>query len=367
MDQVAGHITNYRNLRRIADADPCLRPRWCEITYYRPGGSIETLREKYLPFLPGYLTGNLRAALQLREGLRAERYDAIFTNAKLGVLFGHAFKRTPTMVDFDATPRQLDNLTGYDNPDDPASVAKLKWHLCRNLFTSARLLQAWSTWARRSAIDEYNIPDDKVIVNPPGVDLSLWGRAGTGRSGDHRIRRVLFVGGDFRRKGGDLLLQWYREQRPEAVELDIVTREEVAPIPGVVVHHGLQPNSAELIRLYAGADAFVLPSLGECFGIATVEAMAAGLPVVASDVGGTADIVEQGGNGFITKAGDVQDLAWALNALLGDETRRQAMGRRSRELASQRFDLERNARRTLDHLRELASETAMTAARRRGQ
>src|SRR5262249_9422346 len=94
----------------------------------------------------------------------------------------------------------------------------------------------------------------------------------------------------------------------------------------------------------------------ECFGIATVEAMAAGLPVVASDVGGTADIVDHGRNGFITKAGDVRHLASALDALLADEPRRTAMGRLSRELASARFDLERNARRTLDHLRQLAGD-----------
>ena len=95
-----------------------------------------------------------------------------------------------------------------------------------------------------------------------------------------------------------------------------MTREEVASRPGVYVHRDIQPNSDALLGLYAAADLFVLPSLGECFGIATVEAMAAGLPVIASEVGGIDDIIEQGENGYIVRVGEVGDLAAAIDAVL---------------------------------------------------
>jgi glycosyltransferase involved in cell wall biosynthesis len=353
MDQVAGHITNYRNLRRVTDRDGDIAAEWCEISYYREGGAIERTRERYLRFVPTYVSGNARAALEISRGLRDRQYDAIFTNAKAAVLFARKFGRTPTVVDYDATPLQLDAMPAYGGGADPKPVAHLKWRLCRDLFRSASLLQAWSRWAKQSAVEDYGVSEDKVVVNPPGVDLAFWGGAER-RAPTAGPRSVLFVGGDFRRKGGELLLEWHRRQPVGAVELHLVTKEPVEPRPGVFVYDDLQPNTPALLERYRQADVFALPSLGECFGIATVEAMAAGLPVVASDVGGTADIIEQGQNGFITAAGDVDDLGAALAAVLADPARRDAMGRRSRQLAEERFDVERNARRTLDLLKGLA-------------
>src|SRR4051794_21128079 len=87
MDQVAGHITNYRNLRAVADTMVDVRADWWEISYYREQGRLERTRERWFPFVPTYLTGNTRAGVELRRGLRASRYDAILTNAKIAVLF----------------------------------------------------------------------------------------------------------------------------------------------------------------------------------------------------------------------------------------------------------------------------------------
>ena len=108
------------------------------------------------------------------------------------------------------------------------------------------------------------------------------------------------------------------------------------------------------MELYQEADLFVLPSRGECFGIATIEAMACGIPVVVTDVGGTADIVEPEGNGYIVPPADPHALGTAIMAVLDDRSRAAAMGRRSRELAEHKFDLVTNARLTLDRLKELA-------------
>jgi glycosyltransferase involved in cell wall biosynthesis len=352
MDQVAGHITNYRNLRRVTETDREIVPHWREISYYRPDGRLERWRERYARFVPTYVTGNVRAAWEISGGLRAERYDAIFSNARVGVFFSRRLARTPTMIDFDATPRQLDLMESYTSRRDPQAVERLKWHLCHRMFHAAAVLQAWSNWAKRSAVDDYGVPEDKIVVNPPGVDLDQWRPTSPDESGDPV--RVLFVGGDFRRKGGELLLSWL-EDTADDVELHVVTREPVPSRPNLYVYHGLEPNSEPLLALYRQADLFVLPSLGECFGIATVEAMAAGLPVIGSDVGGTADIIEEGRNGFITRAGDAAALALAIDAMVGDATMRRRFGVRSRQLAEQRFDVAANARQTLGQLKQLAS------------
>ncbi len=354
MDQVAGHITNYRNLRSVTDGDVSIEADWCEVHYYRAGGAIERVRERFLPFVPTYLTGNARGAFELRQGLRRRTHDVIFTNTSVAILFSRRFARTPTMYDFDSTPKQLDDMAAYTLKRDPKPIEKLKRCLMTRLFHSATLLQAWSRWAKQSAIDDYGIDEAKIIINPPGVDLDIWRPPAQQPDHTARPRRVLFVGNDFERKGGDLLLEWYRTQRPDEVELHLVTREPVASGPGIAVYHDLPPNGADLVHLYGSCDVFVLPSRGECFGIATVEAMATGLPVIASDVGGTADIVEPGRNGFIVGAGRADELSTALASILADEPRRLAMGRQSRILAEQRFDLETNGRRTLRELKRIA-------------
>ena len=352
MDQVAGHITNYRNLRAVADTDTDIDPSWREISYRREGGTIERVRDRWLPFVPTYFSGNLRAGVELHQAFKHD-YDAIFSNARVGVFFARQFRRTPTMLDFDVTPVQLDQMPAYGGGNDPAPLARLKKRLCHDMFHAAGLLQAWSHWAKQSAVDDYGVDSDKVVVNPPGVDLSFWRPAPERAEAARRPRRVLFVGGDFQRKGGELLLDWHAGQDPDDVELHLVTRDPVPAAPGRFVYDDMAPNTDRLLALYHDADLFVMPSLGECFGIATVEAMAAGLPVIGSDVGGTADIIEPGGNGYITRAGDGADLAEAIAAVLDDEAKWRSMGARSRALAEERFDLRTNARRTLDHLKQL--------------
>lgn len=94
-------------------------------------------------------------------------------------------------------------------------------------------------------------------------------------------------------------------------------------------------NQTELPALLAASDIFVLPSQNEPFGLIVNEAMCAGLPVVASEeIGSVADLVLPGENGFTFAAGDVEGLADALRPLLADPERREAMGRRSREIVA---------------------------------
>ena len=360
MDQVAGHITNYRNLQRAAEHDATLDASWWEISSYRPDGRLEQFQQRFHSVVPSYVTGNARAVMEIRGALRGGACDAVFTNARAAVLLSRRFAQVPTMVDFDVTPLQLDELDGYGSHADPQPVAWLKRRLATDFYRSATLLQAWSTWAAASAVNDYGVPEDKVVVNPPGVDLDFWRRRGD-RSPAQARPQVLFVGGDFRRKGGDLLLDLQAERGD--FDLHVVTREPVAPAPGVTVYDDVEPNTDRLRSLYHRADAFVLPSRSECFGLATVEAMAAGLPVITSDVGGAADIVDHGRNGYLTPAGDRVQLGLALDALLTDGARRRAMGARSRQLAEQRFDLLRNAARTFGHLKRLArAGTAATPA-----
>lgn len=100
-------------------------------------------------------------------------------------------------------------------------------------------------------------------------------------------------------------------------------------------------NQSELPRFYAIADVFVLPSVGEPWGLIINEVMCAGVPVVTTDqVGAAPDLVRPGENGFVYPAGDFGELAECLRVIIGDPEQVAAMGRRSHEIIS-RWDYER--------------------------
>jgi glycosyltransferase involved in cell wall biosynthesis len=89
----------------------------------------------------------------------------------------------------------------------------------------------------------------------------------------------------------------------------------------------------ELSRWYAAADAFVLPSRSEPWGMVLNEAAAAGLPLVATEAAGAAyDLIEPGVNGYLVPPDDVGALAGALRRVEADAAWRASAGRRSREL-----------------------------------
>jgi glycosyltransferase involved in cell wall biosynthesis len=166
--------------------------------------------------------------------------------------------------------------------------------------------------------------------------------------------RLLFVGGDFERKGGDLLLEVWRHHLADLCELHLVTRGDVSSQPGVNVYRTLSPNDRELRALYHYCDALVLPTRGDCFSLASIEAMAAGLPVITTAVGGIPEIVEDQASGYLIAPNDGMALRLAVERLAADGDRRQAMGAHGRALAEERFDARRNTRQLLDVLAQAA-------------
>jgi glycosyltransferase involved in cell wall biosynthesis len=161
-----------------------------------------------------------------------------------------------------------------------------------------------------------------------------------------RPARILFVGGQFERKGGNDLLEAMRRLGPRA-ELDAVTGAEITGVPDGVkvrVHSGLSPQSPELVRLYREADIFALPSRGDCMPQAVAEALASGLPVVATGVGAIPEMVSNSVNGYLVPPRDPRALGGALEALVADPRKRAAFGRWSRVFAEQEHDAGKNNR-----------------------
>lgn len=117
---------------------------------------------------------------------------------------------------------------------------------------------------------------------------------------------------------------------------------------------GSQPQE-EVFRLYAIMNIFTMPSLFEGFGLTAAEAMAAGLPVVATRVDGLTEIVEEGTTGCLTPPGDSSELARLLVEFLTHPARANAMGEDGRNRVNQLFSLERFERSMITAYTELAA------------
>lgn len=101
-------------------------------------------------------------------------------------------------------------------------------------------------------------------------------------------------------------------------------------------------------QLLAGAQVSVLATNWEGFPLSILESMRAGLPVVASAVGGVDEAIRDGDNGFLVPRGDLEVLRSRLEQLLTDASLRVQMGRRGRARFENEFTLDRTVSRTLD-------------------
>jgi sugar transferase (PEP-CTERM/EpsH1 system associated) len=111
---------------------------------------------------------------------------------------------------------------------------------------------------------------------------------------------------------------------------------DAAGMAGLAWLPGERPDVPDVMR---GLDCFVLPSLAEGISNTILEAMASGLPVLATDVGGNAELVVQGETGEIVPAANVEALAHGLLRMTGDAARAARMGRAGRVLVESRFSL----------------------------
>jgi glycosyltransferase involved in cell wall biosynthesis len=345
VQQVLGHVTHSAGLERALREDPDIDVVWVPITYRKEGGWIERL-----PAVPSGIKGVLRAAADVRRVLTTEKVDGIFFNSPaLATSAMRWLRRLPTVISLDITPRQYDREGVHfgHQPDGSGPVANWKHRWNRDIFGNCSALLPWSNWVRDSLEHEYSVDPSVIEVIPPGVDLEAWAPRSIPR---HDLPQILFVGGHFQRKGGDLLLEWFRARGRGRCELQIVSSDPAAAVleaPEIHVHRHLRPNDPKLRQLYWESDLFVLPSRSEPFGIACIEALAAGLPIVVTAVGGLTETVDPGHDGLLVPPGDAKALGAALESLLESPQRRHAMGRHGIRVARERYDAGSNYRRLL--------------------
>ena len=348
MSTEIGLNTQYQNWRNHLTPEFGIAPEWIVTNWWKPNGFIEGL-----PLIPDGLKARLRAFRDVSVGLARGPFDALFVSSE-EVLYRpeRVLARQPYVMVRDVTRRQLYQLANLygKNPPRFAGMERKEFHMHCRMWRGAIALFPWSHWTASSLIEDYGVDPSRIHVVPPGVDLNAWQSV---RSDDrHQPTNILFVGGNFHRKGGHLLLDWAAKTHLRDWTLHLVTRDVVnPPNERVKVHNNLSTNDPALIQLYRNADIFVLPTLGDCYSLASIEAMAAGLPVIVTDTGGIGDIIQNGQTGYLMPPGDEAALAERLEYLIGHPDERLAMGREARRDAEERYDVHKNIGRTVTILR----------------
>jgi glycosyltransferase involved in cell wall biosynthesis len=338
IEQTLGHRTHGRNL---------------EIEVHRSGANARLLSIAMPDSrvrLPWALTGS-RIASDLVRSLPERPRVTFFHTQTIGLFAGHASRGNPYVVSVDATPVQVDSLgRWYDHRRSaaPLEYAKHRWY--RRMFGGAEAMVAWSNWAKRSLVDDYGVAESRVTVIHPGAPDALFDIPRVARQDGPM--RVLFVGGDYLRKGGDTLAEAARRVA-EHCHVTFMTEADVAAPPNGRILRGIRPGMPEFTQAFMDADIFCLPTRGDCTPVAIGEAMAAGLPVITTNVGSNSETVPEGA-GLLVGPDDPADLANALRELASDGERRTTMGRRAREHARDRLSSSRNAALIVDMLTKLA-------------
>lgn len=354
MEQNLGHRTHYRNLLRYVREDPTVSPTWIPIEFDSP---------RLLMRLPGIRSNwSARSSLiawnAVRHVRQAQQLAAVFYHTQVTSLLAPLQHGLPSIISLDATPINYDTVGEYYGHRSGGGLEGFKFELNRRAFEHAIALVTWCRWAKESLINDYGIAEEKVTVIAPGVDLAQWpGHWARERARDAETRKphLLFVGGDFERKGGNVLLECFHQYLQDSCELSIVTQSPVAPERNLHIYHNVAPNSDTLLRLYAQADVFVFPTLADCAPLAVPEAMAAALPIVTTRVGAIPEMVRDGEEGLLVERGSAEQLYIALKQLLDSPELRARMGSRGRETVLAEYDAGRNAQRLLDLLKDVTN------------
>ena len=358
-----GHYAQFLNFQECCPPEEASRIEW--IPLHGEGS------DDFWAKLPGMPAGMRYGRHQFHYAQEAvggrDDWDALFF-AAMQVRFLPLLQRYRSYLYTDFSPstkRELSPWYDYEmRLPAPARAVRDRLHgrvhrACRGIFSMSR-------WAANGLIADYGVDPERMHVVLPGANLNRWpfvDRAGRGNG----PTRILFVGGEFTRKGGPALLEWAEKTQAQNWELDMVAwanhlppwiQEIVGPLgpgesrsvslaprlPSVRVHCGFKANTPEMMQLFEQADIFCLPTEADGSSIASLEAMASGLPVLVGAVGGIPELIEEGKTGFLLPRGAAQVLADRLEALIADAPLRHHLGCAARQSCETYFNVPRQMR-----------------------
>jgi glycosyltransferase involved in cell wall biosynthesis len=260
---------------------------------------------------------------------------------------------------------------GRSSLHDPDSfmIDGMEWWSC---YEAARVIVT-SNSMRGEVCGHFQVPWEKVDVIANGIDaekydvgVDRWGVRRRFGVGDHE-KLVLYVGRLVPQKGIEYLIRatsrvsW---RFPEAKFVIVGEGWMRGHLEWIAEQSGQRwrvnftgfISDEDLAALTKSADVMVVPSVYEPFGIVALEGMAAGVPVVASQVGGLAEVVEHDRTGVWVHPRSPESIAWGIERVLSDGGYRDWLVKNAHEAVKNRFSWEAVARQTVDVYKRVLGE-----------
>jgi glycosyltransferase involved in cell wall biosynthesis len=297
--------------------------------------------------------GALRTALDLRRFIRSERVQIVHTFFESADLLGGLVAKLSGVPVVISSRRDMGILRSTRH--------HIAYRLMSPLFDQ---VQAVSGAVREQTIRADGIDPNKVVTIPNGIEIEKLAAAHGSAAWRHSLRLddaaplIVTIGHIRRVKGYDVLLR-------AAAELCRVYPKATFLIVGSVQEPDCERDLQDLVRqlnlernvrflgkmenetvwsLLKLCDVFCQPSRSEGMSNALLEAMGCGLPCVATGVGGTPEVLEDGRTGYIVPSEDYQAVAARILSLLHDPERAADMGRLARRVVEERFSAQRMIR-----------------------
>jgi glycosyltransferase involved in cell wall biosynthesis len=357
------------NLATVLALCERLPARGVNVTLAAPSGQsyVARFKDAGVPAVDAEIISkyDLPAYRRYKDLVKREGFDVVHTHTRRADFVAALGGRLAGAATVSTQHGQI-NLDRYTLREKRDLPARFYSYCLRNFFdkhvaVSAEIADELRTRCR--------VPAAKVTHIPNGLEAAPFVEAGGERLafrheiGARRWAVVATVVASLDSKGHGDLLAAVAEVAADGVDLMLVIAGEGHWGRPVISKAAAELGVAERVRLLgfrddvprvlAGSDVFVLPTPSEGLSIAIMEAMAAGLPVVATAVGGNAELVEAGKTGLLVPAGDAAALADALRLLARDPARRRAMGRAARSRVTLEFTADKMADRYAELYEEL--------------
>jgi glycosyltransferase involved in cell wall biosynthesis len=285
------------------------------------------------------------------------------------VLIHSLYQFTSTAASYYCRKKQVPYVLRPHGTLDPFLVYRRRWPLKwayinlfeKNNFNAAAAIQ-YSSRMEESMTSHFMDVTSPSLVIPEGIDLEKFAKLpprGTFRAKHPETAGkvlILFLGRFHQKKGLELLIDAIARPKSRGDAHLVLAGsgdpDYVTQISQMVRGAGLsrcttitgQLSEEDKLAALADADLFVLPSFGENFGLAVVEAMACGVPVLISDKVGIWPEIAEAEAGMVTPC-DVDKIADAINKLVNDQELRAILGGRGRKLVHEQFSMDRMAER----------------------
>jgi N-acetyl-alpha-D-glucosaminyl L-malate synthase BshA len=306
-----------------------------------PGISFHPVAALNYP-VPAQNSYAVSLAAEMIEVAQTEKLDLLHVHYAVPHAFGAYLARQVLGA---AAPKMLTTLHGTDVTRigaDPKFTA-----LVRFAVLAGDGITAPSRWLADEALRQLDLPrESRIEVIPNFVDT---GRFCPADAKAPAARRVVTHVSNFRllKRVEDVVRIFARVRGEMPAKLHLAgDGPERSHVEALVSLLGLADDvtffgeRVDVAKVLQGSDVFLLPSETESFGLGALEAMACGVPVVASNVGGLPEVVRDGETGFLAAVGDIGDMAKHVRDLLADPDLHARMSRAARSRAEEHFQLE---------------------------